>query len=294
MPRSRNIKPSLFKNELLGEADPLLTILFEGLWCLADREGRLEDRPKRIKAEIFPYREIPDFNRYLTVLEQLGFIHRYTVNNHPYIHVINFAIHQSPHKTEKQSIIPKPPIKSDSCPLTDTAPLNTEMVKVKESLIPDSGYLIPDSSNTDLLTADSGPLINSEKEATNKKQATKEAKEARKEIWEEYSKAYFVRYATDPVRNAKVNTAVKQIHERIGKEAKYVVAFYVTINDQFLIKQSHALGPLLQNCEGYVTQWRRGQAVTTTSARQTDQSQSNFDAAEQAIALRRSRNANRD
>ena len=51
MARSRNIKPSLFKNEVLGVADPLYTILFEGLWVLADREGRLEDRPLRIKAE---------------------------------------------------------------------------------------------------------------------------------------------------------------------------------------------------------------------------------------------------
>jgi hypothetical protein len=54
--RARNLKPGLFKNELLGEANPLLTILFEGLWCLSDREGRLEDRPLRFCAEIFPYR----------------------------------------------------------------------------------------------------------------------------------------------------------------------------------------------------------------------------------------------
>lgn len=147
MARSRNIKPSLFKNEVLGEADPLLTILFQGLWCLADREGRLEDRPKRIKAEIFPYREIPSFNGYLTELARLGFIHRYTVDKVEYIHVINFLIHQSPHKSEKASTIPKPPLKSDSCPITDKAPLNTGTLPVKESLIPDSLNLIPDSLN---------------------------------------------------------------------------------------------------------------------------------------------------
>ena len=43
--RARNLKPSIFKNELLAVADPLYTLVFEGLWCLADREGRLEDRP---------------------------------------------------------------------------------------------------------------------------------------------------------------------------------------------------------------------------------------------------------
>ena len=103
MARARNIKPSLFKNELLGEADPLVTVVFVGLWCLADREGRLEDRPKRIKAELLPYRECQDFNGYLTVLERLGFIRRYEVEGQAIIQVVNFAKHQSPHKTEKPS-----------------------------------------------------------------------------------------------------------------------------------------------------------------------------------------------
>jgi len=138
--RARNIKPSLFKNEILGEADPLLTILFQGLWCLADREGRLEDRPKRIKAEVFPYREIdaPLFNRYLTELAQLGFIDRYEVGGQAIIQVINFEKHQSPHKTEKPSELPENPNPSISCPITVKAPLDNETVTVKESLIPDS------------------------------------------------------------------------------------------------------------------------------------------------------------
>jgi hypothetical protein len=143
MARARNIKPSIFKNELLGEADPLLTIVFIGLWCLADREGRLEDRPKRIKAEILPYRECPDFNGYLTVLSRLGFIRRYEVDGAAYIQVVNFKKHQAPHKTERASEIPEVPTESDSCPLTVKAPLFNGTDHVKESLIPDS--LIPDS-----------------------------------------------------------------------------------------------------------------------------------------------------
>jgi hypothetical protein len=55
--RARNIKPGFFKNEELATKDPLARILFEGLWCMADREGRLEDRPARIKAEVLPYDE---------------------------------------------------------------------------------------------------------------------------------------------------------------------------------------------------------------------------------------------
>ena len=150
MARSRNIKPSLFKNELLGQADPFLTLLFINLWCLADKEGRLEDRPLRIKAETFPYREELNINRYLTELQQLGFIHRYQHAQTKIIQVISFSKHQSPHKTERPSELPEYLEKSDSCTITDIKPLNNECLTVKESLIPDSLLLIPDSlSKTD-------------------------------------------------------------------------------------------------------------------------------------------------
>jgi len=144
--RARNIKSSLFKNEVLGTADPLLTILFEGLWCLADREGRLEDRPLRIKAEIFPYRDNLDVNGYLTELASLDFIQRYSVGGINFIQVKNFKKHQAPHKTEKPSEIPPPSNKSDkteSCSLTVKPPLNNG--EATEPLPPDS--LIPDSLN---------------------------------------------------------------------------------------------------------------------------------------------------
>jgi hypothetical protein len=125
--RARNIKPGLFKNEILGSSDPLFTLLFEGLWCLADREGRLEDRPLRIKAEVFPYRDNLDIHRYLTELERTGFVQRYKVGELALIQVLNFKKHQNPHHTEKKSELP--------------APVNSPLVNGEypaDSLIPDS------------------------------------------------------------------------------------------------------------------------------------------------------------
>lgn len=147
--RARNIKPALFKNELLGVADPLLTILFQGLWCLADREGRLEDRPLRIKAEIFPYRENLDVNGYLTVIERLGFIRRYSADGIAIIQVVNFLKHQAPHKTERPSTLPKYPEESIDYKITVKAPLSNDGLTaalppdslIPDSLIPDTGYL---------------------------------------------------------------------------------------------------------------------------------------------------------
>lgn len=105
--RSRNIKPGFFKNERLAELPPEARLLFIGLWLLADREGRLEDRPKRIKAEIFPY-ENRNVDLLLSKLAKSGFIVRYEVESNGYILVLKFKCHQNPHQNEKPSIIPAP------------------------------------------------------------------------------------------------------------------------------------------------------------------------------------------
>ena len=71
--RARMIKPSFFLNEDLATLPYEARLLFIGLWCVADREGRLEDRPRRLKAELFPYDDI-DLDPLLGKLAELGFI----------------------------------------------------------------------------------------------------------------------------------------------------------------------------------------------------------------------------
>lgn len=107
MARARNIKPSFFSNEILAECDPYARILFAGLWTIADREGRLEDRPRKIKAELLPYDDC-DANILLAELEQRGFIVRYERDDEKYIQIKNFTKHQNPHHMEVASIIPAP------------------------------------------------------------------------------------------------------------------------------------------------------------------------------------------
>lgn len=107
MARSRNIKPGFFKNETLAECSPLSRLLFVGLWSIADRAGRLEDRPKRIHAEILPY-DGGSVDDMLDELHQAGFILRYQAGEQRFIQVINFAKHQNPHCREQESTIPAP------------------------------------------------------------------------------------------------------------------------------------------------------------------------------------------
>ena len=108
MARARNIKPGFFKNELLAEMPPETRLLFMGLWCLADREGRFEDRPKKIKMELFPCDSF-SIEDSLAMLAKDGFLLRYEVDGKRYAQVVNFTKHQMPHHKEVPSEIPAPP-----------------------------------------------------------------------------------------------------------------------------------------------------------------------------------------
>lgn len=151
MARSRNIKPGFFKNEILGVADPLYSILFEGLWVLADRDGKLEDRPLRIKAEVLPYREGLNLDCMLDWLQTNGFITRYTTDGVKCIKVLEFVKHQNPHKNESASELPDPSIERTKPEIigTTTECISTTSENIgstrADSLSSDSLNLIPDS-----------------------------------------------------------------------------------------------------------------------------------------------------
>lgn len=141
MARSRNIKPGFFSNEDLVDLDFATRLLFAGLWTLADKSGRLEDRPKKIKMGVFPADDV-DVDAMLTALAARKFIVRYSVNGVTYIQVANWTKHQNPHHTEKASVLPecpngdltvKPTLDAGESPKLDGG-------NPPDSLIPDSGF----------------------------------------------------------------------------------------------------------------------------------------------------------
>lgn len=107
--RARNIKPGFWENEVLGRASHTDRLLFIGLWCLADRDGKLEDREDKIRHLLFGYDRRPvDVEKSLRNLMSLHVITRYDVSGHRYIHIPNFKKHQQPHPHEAKSKIPDP------------------------------------------------------------------------------------------------------------------------------------------------------------------------------------------
>jgi hypothetical protein len=119
-------------------------ILFAGLWGIADYNGNMEYRPKRIKIETIPYFN-DNIEDCIDILENAGFLRRYTVDEKEYLHICCFQKHQNPHKNERDAgtSIPKPTkdgIKTEQEPSYDGSdPADTGFLN------PDSLSLIPDS-----------------------------------------------------------------------------------------------------------------------------------------------------
>lgn len=112
-----------------------------------------------------------------------------------------------------------------------------------------------------------------------------------KATWSAYSGEYAKKYGAAPVRNAKVNANVKAFVQRIGHdEAPGVAAFFVNrVSEAFVIRKMHEFGLLLASAESYRTQWATNQSMTATRAGQIDKTQSNFDAAGEAMAILRAK-----
>ena len=106
MPRIRTVKPQFFIDGKIGRKSYRARVFFIGLWCLADRAGRLEEDHDLLKLQIIPY----DQDSVEDCLSDLcpDFIIRYKIGEKTFIQIKNFAKHQKPHPKEAESDIPSP------------------------------------------------------------------------------------------------------------------------------------------------------------------------------------------
>jgi len=190
MARTRLLKPDFFTDEDLADLPFEARLLFAGLWTIADRAGRLEDRPKRIKAHLFPYDAV-DVDALLAHLERGGFVARYTVEDASVIQIRTFVRHQHPHHKEVPSVLPENPNKFQKPRLgrgptvpspgpTPTLPLTDP----SDTLDPDT--LDPDALDPDPLTkAQPSVVPTSGFEVFWRAYPRKVGKDAAKKVWQQ-------------------------------------------------------------------------------------------------------------
>lgn len=171
MARARNIKPGFYTNEDLAECSVWARYIFPGLWMMADRAGRLEYRPKKIKGELLRFDE-QAAEPLLEELQRWGFIQIYEVEGRSYIQILTFHKHQNPHHREADSDIPpmqSPGLTPDDTPPKPGAPNGSDDGEAQGETEASPGIdseeqtceggpavLIPDSGFSDSLIPDSG------------------------------------------------------------------------------------------------------------------------------------------
>lgn len=106
--RRRMVRSEFWHDEDLAELPILSRFLLLGLWAIADRDGRLEDRPRRVKRLLFPADEI-DVDGLISQLAQVGFLLRYQLADQRLIQMLRFSYWQRPHPRESRSELPEPP-----------------------------------------------------------------------------------------------------------------------------------------------------------------------------------------
>jgi hypothetical protein len=140
--RTRLLRPGFFENEQLAALPPHARLLFEGLWLMADRAGRLKDRPPVIRATLFPFEPSVDVDVLLSLLHRSGFVLRYRgAKGVKCVQVVNFTVHQYPHKNEPLTTLPA----ARKC--TERARKSTERVEEKPGATP-----VDTNTNTDTNT----------------------------------------------------------------------------------------------------------------------------------------------
>lgn len=144
MARIRNIKPDYFTDAELADLSPLHRLLFPALWCQADRDGRLEDKPRELKVKCLPYDDC-DVDRLLADLHAAGFIVRYEADGRRYIAIRGFGEHQRFHKDEKPAGFPAPPEPTQRGATDSAMPLPTAAMPLSdEGVSPPKPRLVSD------------------------------------------------------------------------------------------------------------------------------------------------------
>lgn len=191
--RARMLRPGFFSSEQVLNCSMPARLLFQGLWCLADKEGRLEDRPNQIKLLILPLDKV-NVEKLLTELAAAELIVRYEVEQQRCIWIPKFVENQHPHPHEAGSVLPACNyISSNSSTKADVITSNGKPVRLIQEQVQDPSSPDPEIKNQD-------------------RKAEKVTPEDLVEAWNEYcAPAGFAR--VEKLTSDRRQLALRQIHE---------------------------------------------------------------------------------
>ena len=104
MARIRTIKPEFFTSEDIVSLCPMARLLYIALWCEADREGRMQWKPRTFKIRYFPADDC-DIESLCSALTSRNLVKLY---GDGLANIPQFQRHQHINPRESQSLLPAP------------------------------------------------------------------------------------------------------------------------------------------------------------------------------------------
>lgn len=98
MARIRTIKPEFFRHEAIQDLEAAnigdcCMLVFEGLWTQCDNQGIFPYKPRQLKLDILPFLNF-DMKKTLELLENAGFLYKYSINEKQYGIIPSLPEHQ--------------------------------------------------------------------------------------------------------------------------------------------------------------------------------------------------------
>lgn len=251
---TRYLRPGVCDSDAINKCSALAETLFYRLMVNVDDFGRLDARPAVVKAKCFPLKEdmkSADVEQLLAELSTNGVIVVYQVDDRPFLQIQKWD-------NQPRAKISKCPSPEDSCIqlYTDVGVLHTNL--------PVTGTgteTVTETGSAQLKPSKAKPLA-----------VAKATSPLNTEIWDRYSTAYFDRYGTEPVRNAKVNGQIAQLGKRLGADAPFVAGWFLSHRNVWYVQKMHSVDCLLSDAEKLRTEWATNTQMTQTKARTVDKS----------------------
>jgi len=225
-PRTRLIHPGLAINEELAKCSPYARILFPALWCIADREGRLENSPNKIKLFTLPFDDV-DIMPLIQELSKAGFLVVYAIDSKEFIQINNWLKYQKIHPHEMQSVIP-----CNDMSLQVT-PKVTNVTQCRVTSTSNSNSTSTSTSNSTSTLVPAKPKPKTEGTETT-------------QIKEYFRYKYQDRYSVDyDFKSAKDGQAIKALLNTYGFEKlKEIVDSFFDTKIKFILDKGHSWGML--------------------------------------------------
>jgi hypothetical protein len=142
-------------------------------------------------------------------------------------------------------------------------------VNDQSTILPDVDQLeIPDAGHSET------QLVVAKKRKTKEKVISVEDARLRMPtpfVWNAYKDAFVARYGREPIRDAKVNSIIRRLVERIGLDlSERLVPYFIRRDDAFYVNAGHEIGLCLLHCQKLVIDMESGSVTTLDSAKRLE------------------------